>query len=383
MVRVAKGVLFRLVAVVIGILIAAGIAEGALRLFRPQRTGPSQLTYDARLGSIPIPNQRGRITLPGVYSYSFSHDAQGRRITTGGSYTRAGTTVLLFGDSFTYGVGVSDDETFASRLQGLFDRAGRPFRVVNVGNPGKGTDYALRYAETMGTAARPTVMVLCFYRNDFRDNERGRVYRVAEDGSLTLRVSVGKVYVRKAGITQNEIYDWLISRSHLANVFRNLAIRYGRWNQRPEEDEDTGAFSPGRTAAGSATGQRAYITGVLLQHLARLAEATKIAVDVVYCPAADEVEYYRRSGQISRDERELRRVLPPGVEFLSLTPALAAAPVGLEALYFDEERIGHPTWRPVIPGHGHWTPLAHDIVAKHLARFLQPALRFPDPVVSK
>src|SRR3990172_10278725 len=134
MVRAAKGVVFRLVAVVIGVLIAGSIAEGAVRLFRPQRTGPSQLTYDARVGSIPIPNQRGRITLPGVYSYSFTHDAHGRRITTGGLQVRASTTVLLLGDSFTYGVGVSDDETFASRLQALFDRAGRPARIVNAGN---------------------------------------------------------------------------------------------------------------------------------------------------------------------------------------------------------------------------------------------------------
>ncbi len=360
--QTVKFVLFRVTAVALGILIAGGLAEGAVRVLWPQRTGPSQLTYDPRVGSIPIPNQHGRVTLPGVYSYTFTHDADGRRVTPGAPASSARPVVLLLGDSFTYGVGVSDGETFASRLQSLLDGAHASMRVINAGNPGKGTDYALRYMQTLGATAAPAAVLLCFFPNDFRDNERSRLYHVAADGAVSVRTGLGAVYARKARFTQFGIYDWVVSWSHLANVFRNAAIQYLRQSQRQDQDGQEAAVFYPDSSAGYATARGAFVTGVFLQHLARAAEATRSILGIVYCPAADEVDHYRNRTEVSRDEEQLRRVLPAGVRFSSLTPVLAASPAPLAALYYDEARVGRPT--------GHWTPLAHEIVAAHLARFL-------------
>lgn len=108
------------VAIAIGILLALVVAEGILRLVAPQMTGPIQFAWDPDLGAIPVPAQSGRITLPGVYSYVYTNDLDGLRVVPRTATQRPSTgraVLLLLGDSFTYGIGVDDTDTFAAQLQ--------------------------------------------------------------------------------------------------------------------------------------------------------------------------------------------------------------------------------------------------------------------------
>ena len=66
-------------AVALGLVFALLVAEGALRLLAPQPTGPSHLTHDTDLGVIPKPGLAGTVRLPGLYTYTFHHDASGFR----------------------------------------------------------------------------------------------------------------------------------------------------------------------------------------------------------------------------------------------------------------------------------------------------------------
>ncbi len=78
--KTTKKIAFGVVALLLSVVLAFTVAEIGLRLLKPQRTGPTQLAYDPRVGSIPVPNHRGRITLPGVYQSSVkSRRARARR----------------------------------------------------------------------------------------------------------------------------------------------------------------------------------------------------------------------------------------------------------------------------------------------------------------
>jgi lysophospholipase L1-like esterase len=80
-------------------------------------------------------------------------------------------SVLMIGDSLTYGIGVDHEETIPSQLESHYAQARRPVEVMNFGMPGNhaappGYARLLDDAIAKGFAAR-TVVVAIFVGNDF------------------------------------------------------------------------------------------------------------------------------------------------------------------------------------------------------------------------
>jgi hypothetical protein len=200
----------RLALILLSIGFSLVVIEIALRLFFPQPLGPVQFAVDPDLGFIPVPNQKAMRTLPGVYAYTYSNNSLGLR----GPEIHAKTKprILVLGDSFTYGIGVNDDETFCSILQSLLPE----HEVINGGNGGKGTDYALKFYRTKGKQLQPDIVILVFTGNDFADNQLNVYY----SPDLTPKV----LNQQKPFITRVPVYEWLISHSHLAGLLKSASI---------------------------------------------------------------------------------------------------------------------------------------------------------------
>jgi hypothetical protein len=97
------------------------------------------------------------------------------------------TRVLVFGDSFTFGEGVSDDETYAHVLEELLPGV----EVLNFGVHGYGHDQMLLYLEDEAARYHPDVVILGFLSLDmdrslvdFRDFAKPRF--VLRQGRLEL-----------------------------------------------------------------------------------------------------------------------------------------------------------------------------------------------------
>jgi hypothetical protein len=157
-----------------GFLVAFALAEGAVRLFRPQEVGPVRLPVTRK--DIPVPGQQGERWSPGDFRFRYSNNSlgwRGRR-----EYRESKPTdyrVLFLGDSFTYGFGVNDDQTFAVQAEKDLRAGLLSLEVMNAGCPGKGTDYALKLFQTVGHKFHPDLTVLGFFGNDFADNARGSI----------------------------------------------------------------------------------------------------------------------------------------------------------------------------------------------------------------
>ena len=72
--------------------------------------------------------------------------------------------VLVLGDSFAFGTGVNEGVRFTEIVEEIEPR----WRVDNLAMPGWGVDLMVRSLERYGPKARPTVVVLAFYTDDFR-----------------------------------------------------------------------------------------------------------------------------------------------------------------------------------------------------------------------
>lgn len=201
----------RKVAVIVFSLVAAlFVCEGLLRVFFPQAIGPIQFVVDPSLGLLPVPNQKAARTLPGVYTYSYSNNSIGLRGSDVSGKTRR--RILVLGDSFTYGIGVNDDETFCSILQQKLPS----YEIINAGNGGKGTDYQVKFYRTVGKGFQPNLVLLIFFENDFMDNQAEVYY--ARD------LIPKKLEIKKPALTKLRPYHWLVEHSHLVNLAKSTIV---------------------------------------------------------------------------------------------------------------------------------------------------------------
>jgi lysophospholipase L1-like esterase len=358
-----RSIILTIFGVLLSFLVAFAVAEVAVRLISPQEVGPVRFACDPDLGEIPVPGQQGERRSPGIFTFRYSNNSlgwRGRR-----EYRQEKPTdyrVLFLGDSFTYGLGVNDDQTFAALVEkGL--RADRvSVEVMNAGCPGRGTDYELKSFQTVGRKFHPDLVVVGFLANDFQDNERGEYYNIDKKGELQAKPVNCNGGIIKTAVNHLPGYSWLLSWSQAANLVKETGVRMiiHRARQTDPEAAKGLVVTYTRSAGGYANAANKQSTGI---YLARLKAAVKQAggeLIMFYIPEAREVSAYRQTSAISPDERAVQRLAADnGITLWSLTPLLAHSGQPIERLYYKE---------------GHWTAAAHELAAHNLSRFIQSGL---------
>jgi hypothetical protein len=111
-----------------------------------------------------VPEAQGKLYIDGRTTF-VSIDGEGHRTTVGAPGPETGARRLdIIGDSQVFGWGLSDEETFASRLQ---SRLGPKWRVVNHGVPGVGPLY---YADELKRVPENAEVLIVFTEvNDLWD----------------------------------------------------------------------------------------------------------------------------------------------------------------------------------------------------------------------
>ncbi len=183
---VIGNIFFKGILVIISFSFAFGIVELYVRHYNPQEVAPIRFVFDPQLGDVPTPNQKGRKIRPGLFDHTYSHNSLGLRGSKEYSFEKpTGQRILFLGDSFTYGYGVNDDQTFPYLIEKHLLQDHIPVEVINAGVSGKGTDFELKFFQVLGYKFKPDLTVLCFTANDFIDNERGEYFSVSPDGEIS------------------------------------------------------------------------------------------------------------------------------------------------------------------------------------------------------
>jgi lysophospholipase L1-like esterase len=163
--------------VVLAFFVGVLCAEVLARQFFPEwapRTGTiTQFwQFDPKYGWSHIPNTTGRFA-------SFGFDTQVTINSEGfrGRYVPkekqpSKTRVLVLGDSYVWGFGVQDHETFAQEIERLCPQ----IETVNFGVSGYGTDQELLLFRDKGQAYHPDIVILVLSGNDYVDNARSKAH---------------------------------------------------------------------------------------------------------------------------------------------------------------------------------------------------------------
>jgi lysophospholipase L1-like esterase len=176
----ARAILLRVAALAFSFGLALIVVEVGLRLVWTGYYVKTQKAY-----AHPHP-ERGWSNRPGVrvpygepeFSITVTHDRHGFRSKPVEPERVPGRTrVLVLGDSFAYGVGVEDDQTFSARLEALEPA----LEVINGGVNGYGTAQELLMLRDEGQRFRPDIVITAFFWNDLGNNNRKDVARFTLD----------------------------------------------------------------------------------------------------------------------------------------------------------------------------------------------------------
>lgn len=208
--------LARFVLLGFSLLVSLLVAELAVRLARPQAV----MTVSRGLYQ-PDPPRRYRLT-PGFhgtitnqveFDTEVSLNRLGLRGPEVGEKPPGGVRILALGDSFTFGVGAQDGETFPARLEEVLRSKGVPAQVLNAGAPGFGVPDAVAWYERYGIELEPDAIVLAvFLANDLQDASPDQPKVAVVDGALVVPGETGGPR------------RWLYYHSHLFRLLKSSVL---------------------------------------------------------------------------------------------------------------------------------------------------------------
>ncbi|MFQ5634736.1 MAG: SGNH/GDSL hydrolase family protein [Gammaproteobacteria bacterium] len=297
------------------------------------------------------------------FDYEFAHTEQGLRGSDLFSASRpAGVRhrILFLGDSFTYGNGSANDETFVERIHAGIAGA----EVINTGVNGYGQRQQLAVLDTLGAALKPDLVVLMFFWNDVEDNVTAASpsFAVAGDGRVTrtdldVPDSFDPLARRRAEEYRAPVERKLWRRTALYKLFKEGArgLRH-RWFGGRE-----------RTIRTRAQRDRAWReTADLLRLIKLRSEEIGSTLLVVSIPDYELVDPVGRlKGQepinIEIEDRIRAACGALGIGYVDLLPGLRDRQAASDRpLYFVTDR--------------HFTPLGNAAVAKMLTPILEELL---------
>jgi len=172
--------------------------------------------FSAQYGMIPFANVVMVHGVPRKYQFRYTVNAQQCRGETPEPGEDARPTVVTLGDSYTFGMGVSDGDEYPAVLQ---RRLANRVSVVNLGEPGWGLTQEIRRYYDFGERYDPRVVVLQFCANDPDDNLTNRVARVT-NGEFVFMESANSLNLIKKVLSRS-----FVQRTQFYNFFRTRASR--------------------------------------------------------------------------------------------------------------------------------------------------------------
>ena len=152
------------------------------------------------------------------YSSSYSSNAQGFRSRRDFSLPLSGRRIAFLGDSYTFGSGVEDDETFAHLLGSMFPDT----RSYNFGIGAFGLDQMLLTLRHYALPVEPELVILSFIRYDLDRSLSSYREDHAWRWKPAFRLSDGELLPMTLESRPGALVSFFHQQSHLFRLWRSL-----------------------------------------------------------------------------------------------------------------------------------------------------------------
>ncbi len=355
---------FLLLAVSAGIGLLA--AELAVRLVRPQVVmvvSPGLYEPDPPRRYRLHPGFRGTVANRVEFEDRVAINSSGLRGPEIGPRTAGTLRVLAVGDSFTFGVGAQDADTYPAQLEKILGARGARAEVLNAGAPGFGVPDAVAWYERWGRPLDPdVVLVQVFLANDLQDAAPGPKVEV-RDGALVVQ-----------GEKSRSLSRWLYYHSHLFVLLKTSTLSgpvrrlFGLPEPLEQRELRTEMSLYGKTGLPAFLQEGAAATQRAVGELAR--DAGRVRLQAVILPSVLQVDPARWRSALERfgldpaqyDPERPNQVFQEifsrhGIPVVDLTPDFRAALARGEKIYYPIDQ--------------HLTPAGYRLTAETVARALK------------
>lgn len=361
--------LFAAISVVLGVLLALGIAEWGLGMYfqriQSQSMEPGFMRYHPQFGWSLSPGWTGQHS---HYDYQATYHLglDGFRLQPSVENSTSGdfADVAVLGDSFTFGLGVEDDETFTSVL----NRQGTA-AFKNYGVPGTSTDQHLLLLNQIARSDPPDAALLIIYLpNDILDNTLEYPLQ-AEQAKPLFTVNGGRLELGNVPVPRAAKPAMLRSTTMGSIVLNGIDIEQGplsgtQIGRMIETVVGSRAYDPAELRPVLARNLEPALDlfSALLREMASVANGSQTRLTIALLPGRDAMV---NDAGISHHYQDYLRQEILGladrldVDAIDLMTDIAAQPVGdIQSLFF--------------PNDGHLTPQGHRFVAESIARHFNP-----------
>jgi len=192
-------------------------------------------------------NIAGVHVIPHTFRVSYSTSEQRFRSSKVFATTRDPRTlrVAIVGDSFTFGWGANDDQTYPSQLEQILQSKYGPTEVINAGVCGTGTGNEALWYDSWVRQFHPNLVVLTVVPNDTDDDLARPLFVLDASGNVHPKSAAhlerfqSQTLGARRIITRLPGYDYLTENSELLNLFRRTTSALIR--RRHLRDSSTGA----------------------------------------------------------------------------------------------------------------------------------------------
>ncbi|MFN0058959.1 MAG: SGNH/GDSL hydrolase family protein [Planctomycetota bacterium] len=296
-----------------------------------QRRFAEDVSYDPQLGWRSKPN---------FVNGSIHHNSRGVRGQREHAEAKADGTqrILALGDSYTYGLLVADNATYAARLESLLPAT----EVLNLGVNGYGTDQQTLLWELEGARYRPDLVLLGFFLHDFHRNGQS-VFQYPKPYFVADPVAVGGF--RLSGVPVAPL-ESLLDNTEFAVAPSIRLVDASRFAM-SRIQRRSGWFEPER-----AYRQKVALTKFLLERLNASVRASGAKLVVLVLPPEQAQAF-------------------PDALFIENTIVESCVRLSIPVHSLSEFFALRSSRGEQLHEHAHWNARGHELAAEEIARYLR------------
>jgi lysophospholipase L1-like esterase len=216
-----RSIIKRLALFLTSMVVTLVLLEVLVRVFFPQSV---VVPWQDEVNGItaPRPSVSGRHSIPHAFDVTISFSRQRFRGTM--LFAQAPATgsvrIATLGDSFTFGYGANDDESYPANLERALRN--NHAEVINAANAGTGTGEQALWYDLWVTNFHPRIVILAVTSNDVDDDAVRRLFALDASGvAVPLPRQSNRVRIPRQIINAIPGYNYLAQHSQLCGLIRN------------------------------------------------------------------------------------------------------------------------------------------------------------------
>lgn len=325
----------------------SGILFVALELQSPNRTAspPPAVQYDPELGWVGVPNyHQESYFAPGV---GLRTNSKGLRANEEFAQTipPGRVRVICSGDSFTFGEGVGNDQTWCEGLEQLDPR----LQVVNMGQSAYGIDQMYLWYKREGAGLRHDVHLFAFITDDLR---RLQLTHLGGYAKPRLKLENGRLAIENVPVPRPSVPRWL-GRLRSLGEFRTLATfsKLARWV----------LPAPPSALSSGPTSEQRQILRTLVEDLQAINAGKNSVLVLIWLPTL--AYNYEQDPAVAKWREFIRsEAAEIGIPFIDLVEEFHEMPVTTrDAMFIWPGSVHHRA-----EGIGHYVDQGHGWVAREI-----------------